>query len=473
MPVLLPDLAYIDGAFRRDTAVEYDRESGLITRTGTLGELTPEPDDVERLPARALVPGFVNAHSHAFQRAIRGHTQWRPADIAARSDFWTWREAMYAAVRGLTPDEIGIVSRYCFLEMLRAGITTVGEFHYVHRDEDGRPYGNPNELAQRIVMAAEEVGIRLVLINSAYVAGGIRQPLGAEQRRFNTPDLDAFLEQTSLLREGVTHRPRVSVGIAAHSLRAVPREWLPAIREWAVRHDTPFHMHVSEQTAEVESCRAEYGARPIELLAADGLLDERFTAIHATHVDEGELLAIGESGATVCACPSTERDLGDGFLRGHDLMEAGAHLALGSDSQTILDFFEEMRVVEYNERLQRRRRNVITAVTGPDRAEPAQALIAHGTTSGARSLRLRAGSIGAGAHADFYAVDLTHPVIAGWTDDTLPAMLTFCAPTDVVADVWVAGLRRITDGRHALDGIGVIAFRDVVRRLFGRRRVAP
>ena len=471
MAVLLPDLAYVDGAFRRDVAVEYDRETGLVTRTGTLQELGSGAHVVERLPARALMPGFVNAHSHAFQRAIRGHTQWRPADIAARSDFWTWREAMYAAVLGLTPDEIGIVSRYCFLEMLRAGITTVGEFHYVHCDEDGRPYANPNELAQRIVMAAEEVGIRLVLINCAYVTAGIQQPLAPEQRRFNTPDLDAFLDHTGMLRESVTHRPRVSVGVAAHSLRAVPREWLPRLRDWAAGHRTPFHMHVSEQTAEVESCRAEYGMRPIELLAADGLLSERFTAIHATHVDEGELLAIGESGATVCACPSTERDLGDGFLRGYDLMEAGAHIALGSDSQAILDFFEEMRVIEYNERLQRRRRNVITAATGDDRAEPAHALIAHATVSGARSLGLNAGRIGAGALADFVAVDLTHPVIAGWTDDTLAAMLTFCAPTDAVADVWVGGVRRVTDSRHALDGVGVITFRDVVRRLFGRRRV--
>jgi formimidoylglutamate deiminase len=274
-----------------------------------------------------------------------------------------------------------------------------------------------------------------------------------------------------MLRESVSHRSRMSVAIAAHSLRAVPRDWLPRLRDWAAAHRTPFHMHVAEQTAEVESCRAEYGMRPIELLAADGLLDDRFTAIHATHVDEKELFAIGESGATVCACPTTERDLGDGFLRGYDLMEAGAHIALGSDSQTMLDFFEEMRIVEYNERLQRRRRNVIAAPTGPDRAEPAHALLAHATSNGARSLGLDAGRITAGAHADFQTIDLTHPVIAGWTDDTLAAMVTFCAPTDAVADVWVGGVRRVTDSRHALDGVGVITFRDVVRRLFGRRRV--
>ena len=468
MPVLLPDLVYLDGEFKRDVAVEYDRESGLITRTGTLRELAPAPDAVERVPARALMPGFVNAHSHAFQRAIRGHTQWRPTDIAAKSDFWTWREAMYVAARTMTPDEIGLVSRFCFLEMLRAGITTVGEFHYLHRDEDGNRYANENELAHRVIMAAEEVGIRIVMINSAYITGGLGEPLTPQQSRFATPDLEEFLGRTSALRESVAHRPRVSIGIAAHSLRAVPREWLPRIREWAVAHDAPFHMHVSEQTAEVEACRAEFGMRPIELLAADGLLDERFTAIHATHLDDEEVVALGESGATVCACPATERDLGDGFLRGHDLGQAGAHIALGSDSQTIIDFFEEARLVEYNERLQRRRRNVIFGAPVDGRAEPAPALLRNATSEGARALRVDSGRIEPGAQADFFAVDLTHPAIAGWTDPVLAAIVTFSAPAQAVSDVWVGGVRRVTDGRHALDGVAVITFRDAVRRLFGR-----
>ena len=469
MPVLLPDLVYHGGAFHRDHAVEYERDTGTIVRVGPSAELAAAAEEVERLPARALIPGFVNAHSHAFQRAIRGHTQWRPADLGARSDFWTWREAMYVAARTLTPDEIGLVSRFCFLEMLRAGITTVGEFHYLHRDEEGASYANVNELAQRVIMAAEEVGMRMVLINSAYATGGLGEPLTPQQSRFATPDLDAFLDWTSALRASVSHRPRVTVGIAAHSLRAVPRGWLPRIREWAIANDAPFHMHVSEQTAEVEACRAEFGMRPVELLAADGLLDARFTAIHATHIDDEEVLALGESGATVCACPATERDLGDGFLRGHDLTQAGARIALGTDSQTIIDFFEEARLVEYNERLQRRRRNVIFAAPQDDRAEPSPALLRLATENGARSLRVDAGRIEPGAQADFCAIDLTHPVIAGWTDRSLAAIVTFSAPAQAIADVWVGGVRRVTDGRHALDGVAVIMFRDVVRRLFGRR----
>lgn len=469
MPVLLPDLVYQNGTFHRDWAVEYDREIGAVLRVGHASQLSAAPEDVERLPARALLPGFVNAHSHAFQRVIRGHTQWRPADLGARSDFWTWREAMYAAARTLTPDEIGLVSRFCFLEMLRAGITTVGEFHYLHRDHDGEKYPNANELAQRVVMAAEEVGIRLVLINSAYVTGGLGEPLSPQQQRFATPDLDEFLARTSALRESVSHRHRVTVGIAAHSLRAVPRAWLPKLRDWAVEHDAPFHMHVSEQIAEVEACRAEFGLRPIQLLHADGLLDRRFTAVHATHIDDEEVIALGESGATVCACPATERDLGDGFLRAYDLQQAGAHLAFGSDSQTIIDFFEEARLVEYNERLQRRRRNVIFAQATPDRMEPSVPLLRYATAGGARALGVDAGRIDVGAQADFYTVDLTHPLIAGWTDDALAGMVTFSAPPQAVADVWVGGVRRVTDGRHALDGVAVITFRDVARRLYAGR----
>lgn len=468
MPILLPDLVYHDDAFQRDHAVEYDRVSGRIVRVGPSRDLLQGATEMERLPARALVPGFVNAHSHAFQRLIRGHTQWRPADLAARSDFWTWREAMYGVAGRLTPDQLALIARFCFLEMLRAGITTVGEFHYLHRDEEGRPYTNANELAHRLVVAAEEVGIRIALLNVCYATGGIGQPLSPRQARFATPDLDWFLDRTGALREANAQRERVAVGVAAHSVRAVPREWLQRLRGWAAEHDTPFHMHVAEQTAEVEACRAEFGLRPVELLAEEGLLDDRFTAVHATHVDEGEVMSLGEAGATVCGCPTTERDLGDGFLRGFDLMQAGVHIALGSDSQTSIDFFEEMRLVEYHERLQRRSRNVMTGPPRGDRAETATTLLRLATLDGARALRIDTGRIEGGAMADFFTVDLTHPVLAGWTDQTLAAMLVFSAPPQAVADVWVGGVRRVTDGRHALDGVSVITFRELARQLFAQ-----
>lgn len=463
MPVLLPDLVYHDGAFRRDHALEFGRDDGRILRVGPADELTEAAREVERLPGRALVPGFVNAHSHAFQRAIRGRTQWRPAG-EADSDFWSWRDAMYAVAAGLTPEALFHVSRFCFLEMLRAGFTTVGEFHYLHRDPSGLAYDNPNELAQRVIAAAEEVGIRIVLLNVCYAAGGIGEPLSERQKRFGTPDMERFLDRTDSLRKATTQRPRVRVGVAAHSVRAVPRDWLPGIRAWANRHAAALHMHVSEQVAEVEACVAAHGLRPVELLHEDGLLDGPFTAVHATHLTDEEVSLLGGAEAVICACPTTERDLGDGFLRGRDLLDGGASIALGTDSQTLIDAFAEMRLVEYHERLVRQRRNVIVGAAG-DRQESAGPLLRMATRSGSASLGLQVGRLEQGAQADLVAADLTHPSLAGWDDDSLTASMVFSGTPSLITDVWVGGVRRVKDGHHALDGVAAMAFRNEVERL--------
>jgi formimidoylglutamate deiminase len=487
MPVLIPDLVYRNRRFEPGVAVEYDAASGLITRVGpaaaaaagtrhfrgvadAAGGAREVDPDIVRLPGAALLPGFVNAHSHAFQRVIRGRTQWRPADDSI-SDFWSWRVAMYDAALRLTPDDVYDVSRFCFVEMLRAGITTVGEFHYLHNDPAGRWYDDVAELAHRVIAAARAAGIRIRLLNVCYAAGGIGEPLRTEQRRFATPDLDAFVGATSVLAARYVHDPLVSVGIAPHSVRAVPRDWLRPLHEHASAHDMPLHMHAAEQPAEVEACVAAFGVRPVELLHEDGLLDERFTAVHATHITSGEVALLGHAGATVCACPSTERDLGDGILRAADLVRAGASIALGSDSQTVLDMLEEMRLVEYHERLRRLERVVVTAAAdgdAPRRLEPAPLLLEMATMAGARSLRLPVGVIEQGHAADVLALDLEHPALAGWTPDTLDALLTFSAPADVVRDVWVGG-RHVIDGRtHAAQEVTMQAFRTVSHRLVER-----
>jgi len=463
--VLLPDLLFRDGGFVRGLAVEVDRGTGRITRVAPAAELTAGVRDVERLPARALMPGLANAHSHAFQRAIRGRTQWRPAG-GGRSDFWSWRQAMYAAAHALSPDDVAVIARFVFLEMLRAGFTSVGEFHYLRRDARGNAYANPNEMSQRVIAAADEVGIRITLLETCYATSAIGEPLLPEQRRFATRDLDHLLGDVEALRRSFERRPRVRVGLAAHSIRAVPLEWLPRLREAAGRMDVPLHMHVAEQTAEVEACVEAHGRRPVELLDEQGLLDGRFVAVHATHLNDDEVAMLGRAGATVCACVATERDLGDGFLRGRDLLEAGARLAIGSDSHTIVDPFEEMRLIEYHERLQRRARNVIGAEAG-GRVESAPPLLRAGMSGGAQALGVDAGRMEAGSLADLVALDLTHPSLAGWEADTLAATLVFSAPTAVVSDVWVGGVRRVADSRHALDGVSVITFRETVRRLFG------
>ncbi|HEY8470101.1 MAG TPA: formimidoylglutamate deiminase [Longimicrobiales bacterium] len=468
MPVLIPDLVYENGAFRRGLALEVDAASGCIARVEDAGELERAArvrgDVVETLPGRALVPGFVNAHSHAFQRLIRGRTQWRPA-AEPEADFWSWREAMYAAALSLSPDDVYHASRFCFLEMLRAGFTSVGEFHYLHRDPAGQAYADPNELAARVIAAAQDVGIRIALLNTCYAAGGIGRPLEPAQRRFATPDLDTFLADTAELADRYAGNPLITVGVAPHSVRAVPRAWLAPLRRWAAERDAAFHIHVAEQPAEVEACRAAYGLRPVELLAEEGVVDEGLTAIHATHLAPDEVALLGDARATVCACPTTERDLGDGFLPGAELLAAGARVALGSDSHTIIDPFEEMRLVEYHERLRRLRR-VVLAVPGTDgRLEVAPLLLELATESGARALRIDAGRLAPGALADIVAIDLEHPALAGWNDDSLAALLALCAPAAVVSDVWVGGARRVQQRRHVLDDDAAATFRRVAARM--------
>ncbi len=502
MRLLVPDLVYVAGRFESGLAVGIDEASGRIAWVGRAEEVgagapggvgarpggratsraagssgagpdaaganaavgAPTAAVVERLPGRALLPGFVNAHSHAFQRLIRGRTQWRPA-TAPQADFWSWREAMYAAALSLSPVDVFAVSRFCFLEMLRAGITAVGEFHYLHRDIDGRRYPEPNELAYRVLDAAAEVGIRIALLTVCYATGGIGRPLASEQRRFATTDLDEFLRDTADLQDRCRGDAMVTVGVAPHSVRAVPREWLRELHGWAASREMVVHMHVSEQPREVEDCVAAYGLRPVELLAAEDVLDARFTAVHATHLTPEEIALLGDAGATVCACPTTERDLGDGFLPGAELLDADVRIALGSDSHTVIDPFEEMRLVEYHERLRRLRRVVLAVPGDAGRLEVAPLLLELGTEAGARSLGIEAGAIEAGRWADIVAVDLEHPAVAGWTPESLAAVLTLSAPPDVVADVWVGGVRRLEGRRHALDMEAMAAFREVARRV--------
>lgn len=481
MPILLPDLVWRDDAFQTGLAVDCNDATGLIDRVGPRAVVTGDAGagrDVRliHLPGRALMPGFINAHSHSFQRLIRGRTQWRPVGDGRTANFWTWREAMYGAALRLTPQQVYDTARFCFIEMLRAGITAVGEFHYLHNDEDGRPYDDAGELARRVVAAAEEVGIRIRLLNVCYAAAGIGAPLLPEQRRFATTDLDVFIETTLSLHRDLGGRPLASVGVAPHSVRAVPRAWLPSLHAAAAAHDLPLHMHVSEQPAEIDACVAAFGMRPVQLLHADGLLDARFTAVHATHIDDDEVSLLADSGATVCACPATERDLGDGFLRAADLLRAGGAIALGTDSQTIIDMFEEARLTEYIERSRRLERVVLTRPSSarPHPAQPAPVDPRHDvapvlldmmTVAGARSLQLPAGVLEAGMLADFVAIDLDHHVLAGWTADTLPALLALSAPAAVVSDVWVGGTQVITQRSHAAQEEAVRRFNGVARRV--------
>jgi formimidoylglutamate deiminase len=440
MRAIQADLTYVDDAFRSGVVVVFDEDDGRIVAVQRSEELTHNAP-VERISGRALLPGMVNAHSHAFQRAIRGWTQWRP--LGEDADFWSWREAMYRVVLRISPDELYHLSLFCFIEMLLAGYTTVGEFHYVQRDERGQAYSDNNELALQVLRAAQDAGIRIVLLSVCYATGGVGQPLREEQRRFATPELSAYLQSIEQLQSALASNSLASVGVAPHSVRAVPREWLQPIAGFAGERDMPLHMHVAEQPAEVAASLEVYGQRPGEVAAAEGLLNERFTAIHATHLSAEEIAAFGKASATVCACPTTERDLGDGILAATELIGAGARLCIGSDSQTIIDPWEELRSIEYHTRLARLRRVMLAQRTGPGRSEVAPALLRAGSANGAHSLRVATGQIAPGRAADFVLVDLEHPALAGWTQATLGAHLALSAPAAAVRDVWVGGQIRV------------------------------
>lgn len=426
MRFLLPDLVFSEGTLRPALAVRIVE--------GSIDAILPAADVppgavVEHLAGRALLPGFVNAHSHAFQRGLRGHVQYG----AGTDSFWTWRERMYGLANRLDPDGIEAVSALAFLEMALAGFTTVGEFHYVHHAPDGARYDDPDELALRVVAAARSVGIRIVLLRVAYGRAGFGNPPNPLQRRFYDRTADDALAAVVRLRAR-----GIPTGLAPHSVRACPEPWLRVFAEW----DGPVHAHVDEQPAEIQACLAEHGRRPVHVLARAGLVHDRFTAVHLTHADDEEIAVLREAGGRVCACPTTELDLGDGFLPLHRL--AGVGLCVGTDSHALIDPFTEVRSIEWHGRAVVGRRNVAAAGDDPDAL--AARLLDAGTAQGARALGLDGGRIAPGAPADLVAVDLHAVPLRGARP--LPAIV-FAGHPGLVRDVWVDGRRVVTDGRHA------------------------
>ena len=351
--VLIPDLVLDAHGARSGVGVTI--EDRLISEIGPATE-------GERLPGKALAPGFINDHSHAFQRGLRGTVE-RIEPSRPHDDFWTWRERMYELADGLSPDSMREAGRHCFEEMLSAGYTSVTEFHYVHHRPDGSPYEDPNSLARAVALAAEEAGIRLLLLPVAYARGGLP--------RFRDPTVQSFLHRVDNLRGWAEGRPLVEVGVAAHSVRAVPRQWLEEIGDYARHGNLPVHIHADEQEREIEECLSEHGVRPVELLAQARFLGPSTTIVHATHADERELGVLAEHGASVCACPTTEGNLGDGFLPAVEIRDRGIGLSIGSDSHVRVDPFEELREIETNARRLKGRRNVLVSSCGRSKPTPA------------------------------------------------------------------------------------------------------
>jgi formimidoylglutamate deiminase len=447
-----PELLYMDGQFRGGYELVVSDE-GAIVSVGPVAkdDVRVSVSEVRRMPGRALLPGMIDIHSHSFQRALRGKAESRRR---SGPDFWSWRNIMYRCALALTPEEIYDVARMAFLEMTLAGITTVGEFHYLHRTPLGEAYSDPNLLAKQVIRAAESVGIRIVLLRCAYVRAGLQLPPDSGQVRFLEPDAERFLRDSEALRNEIASMPAtVSFGLAPHSVRAVPRDYLKAISGWAQASGMPLHMHVAEQPAEIEACVAEYGVTPFEFLDELGLMTRNFTAIHAIHLQAGEIERMGRGKITVGACPTTERNLGDGVLDADKLIDAGVSIAFGTDSHTQTDALENVRELESNLRLRHLQRAVLDGRQG----EPLPALLFDFATRG--------GALEGGKAADFVTVDLADSSIAGSLPDELLTNIVFSMSPRAVRDVFVDGKMIIDNGRHAMQGEIVEAFRGVQKRL--------
>lgn len=420
------ELAFVDG--RPQPAVAIDIEDGRFTSV-TVGI---EPGQAVRLPG-FTIPGLANAHSHAFHRALRSRTQ------AHSGTFWTWRDLMYRAADRLDPDSYFRLARAVFAEMTLAGVSCVGEFHYLHHQPDGTPYSDPNAMGVAVLAAARDAGVRITLLDTVYLHGGLdgtgHSPPAGAQRRFSDGTADAWIERIGALAPTDSRR----IGAAIHSVRAVDPAAMTTVAGWSSDSNAVVHAHVSEQAAENESCVARHGCSPMSLLAEAGVVNDRFTAVHATHVDASDVAALASAGSTVAMCPTTERDLGDGIGPTGVLAAADVPMALGSDSHAVIDLFEEASALELHERLRSRQRGV---------HRPAD-LLTMATVNGHRSLGWDdAGSIEVGNRADLVAVDLESVRTAGTTSATAVESVVFAATSSDITDVFVDGRRVVAHRRH-------------------------
>lgn len=432
MPVLIhAAYGWLGGStLTADVSVEVDE--GVITGVG----VSNEPADVTF--DGILLPGTVSAHSHAFHRRLRGTTH------QDGGDFWAWREPMYRLAAGLTPESYEGFATQVFGEMLRSGVTAVGEFHYLHNQPDGTPYAEPNEMGLALVRAAEHTGIRLTLIDTLYLTSRADgTPPLPEQTRFSDGDIETWEDRIRGLFSLIEGKPAIGLGLAAHSVRAALPDDLARVADLASRLDVPLHIHLSEQPAENDECLAAHGLTPAALLDQCGYLSGRTTLIHATHTTGPDRELISNSGAGVCLCPTTEADLGDGIGPASEYAAAGVPLSLGSDSNAIIDLFEEARRVEHHDRLRLRRRGVHDPV----------ALLQAATAGGMSALGWNdGGALAPGSPADLIVLDAGSDDFRGIDEDRLLAAIPLAATRASVTDVFVNGVQVVREGSLASPG---------------------
>ena len=452
MPVLHAATAFTPSGWEPNVriAIVDGRVASLETGVG------PAPDD-ER--CAILLPALANLHSHAFQRAMAGLAERRGANGA---NFWTWRETMYATALALDPEDIEAIAAQAYVEMLESGFASVAEFHYLHHASDGSAYANLAELGERIGAAASTAGIGLTLLPVFYAHSnfGGASPL-PEQRRFLT-DLDAYAALIEASRRAIAALPFAHVGVAPHSLRAATADEVRHVV--AMAGDNPIHIHVAEQTREVEDCVAAFGARPVRSLLDQAPVDRRWCLIHATHMDEGETADAARSGAVVGLCPITEANLGDGFFPAVEFLGAGGRFGIGSDSNVEIGSAEELRLLEYGQRLTRRSRNVFARSGG----STGRALYSYALDGGAQALDRATGRLEVGAVADLVSLDAAHPALIERSGDAILDSWIFAGGRAVVDGVWSAGVKLVANGRHARrEAIGR-AYAEAMARLSAR-----
>ena len=455
MSAFFAGLALLPGGWARNVRLDVDP-------SGVLSAVSPAASEAGALRlAGPVLPGVCDLHCHAFQRAMAGLTERRSATA---DSFWTWRDVMYRFAARLTPDDLEAIAAQLYIELLKGGYTSVCEFHYVHNDEDGRAFANPAEMSERLVRAASRVGIGLTLLPVLYQTanfGGV--PPHDGQRRFVSA-VDAFLELFRALRDLSAGDANVRLGIAPHSLRAVPPEALrDAIRGLdAIDRTAPIHIHVAEQTKEVDDCVAWSGRRPVEWLLANQAVSPRWCLVHATHLADTEIAALVGSGAVAGLCPTTEANLGDGFFSLPAFLGQGGAFGIGSDSNVSTAAIEELRWLEYGQRLLHRRRGVAASAATPS---PGLALYQGAVAGGATASGRPIAGLAPGQRADLLVIDADTPFLCGRDPDELVDAVVFGGNANAIRDVFVGGRQVIDQGRHAHEGAVLAAYRATAVRL--------
>jgi formiminoglutamate deiminase len=443
------ETALLPEGWARDVLVEIDG-AGVISSVAT----GASPEGAER--AGAGLPGMPNLHSHAFQRGMAGLAEVRGS---TQDSFWTWRQVMYSFLERMTPEDAEAIAAGLYAEMLEAGFTSVAEFHYLHHAPDGSWYDDPAEMAGRIAAAVRATGIGITLLPVFYANGGFgERPVQDQQRRFASR-ADTYGRLLEGARAHIRGLPHAGLGIAPHSLRAVTPESLADVV--GAHGSGPIHIHVAEQTKEVEDCLAWSGKRPVEWLLEHRDVGKSWCLIHATHMTPAETKRLAASGAVAGLCPQTEANLGDGIFEGARYLAGNGRLGIGTDSHIRVDVAEEIRTLEYSQRLRDRARNVL----GRDSASTGRLLYGEALSGGAQALQRKAGRIAAGQIADLIALDADHPVLAGRTGDRLLDSWLFSGDRTCIDSVWVAGRKVVSGGRHTARDAIAPRFMAAMRRL--------